>query len=173
MSVNFALALLTALLLLPNAATFTIYRRFAFSSAVDRYTLVVRRETLLGHSRPQLTVNGSTPGPVHITTLGNELQVTVINEVYDDAISIHWHGMSLRGTPQMDGEFAACIADFLILFFPYESNAFVVNAGVVNVTQCPISNVPGYNTFVYTFRPDLPGTYWYHGHMHSQYPDGE
>eukprot|EP01031_Cornospumella_fuschlensis_P024837 gene24837-30011_t len=136
MSVNFALAFLTALLLLPNAATFTIYRRFAFSSAVDRYTLVVRRETLLGHSRPQLTVNGSTPGPVLITTLRNELQVTVINEVYDDAISIHWHG-------------------------------------VVNVTQCPISNLPGYNTFVYTFRPDSPGTYWYHGHMHSQYPDGE
>ncbi|RYG64446.1 hypothetical protein EON64_13960, partial [archaeon] len=45
--------------------------------------------------------------------------------------------------------------------------------GVVNVTQCPISNVPGFNSFVYTFRPDLPGTYWYHGHMHSHYPDGE
>lgn len=92
------------LFLLHPMHSFSLYRKFNHTSIVDRYTLVVRRETLPGHSRPQLTVNGTTPGPTLTTTLGNQLEVTVVNEVHDDAISIHWHGMSMRGTPQMDGK---------------------------------------------------------------------
>ncbi|CAI4212785.1 unnamed protein product [Parascedosporium putredinis] len=40
---------------------------------------------------------------------------------------------------------------------------------VVNVTQCAIP--PG-GSFTYRFKVEQHGTYWYHSHTHSQYPDG-
>jgi iron transport multicopper oxidase len=114
--------------------------------AVSRFTLVIARQALPGSDKLQVTVNGSVPGPPLHVPVGNRVQVTVINEIFDDATAVHWHGMQQRGTPYMDG--------------------------VVGVTQCPISNAPGFNTMVYDFLPDRAGTFWYHGHYNGQYPDG-
>jgi FtsP/CotA-like multicopper oxidase with cupredoxin domain len=48
--------------------------------------------------------------------------------------------------------------------------------GVVGLTQCPIPSpdaaAPDINRMVYSFTPDRPGTFWYHGHYNAQYPDG-
>jgi hypothetical protein len=105
--------------------------------AVSRFTLVIARQALPGSDKLQVTVNGTVPGPPLRVPVGNRVEVTVINDIFDDATAMHWHGMLQRGTPYMDG--------------------------VVGVTQCPISNEPGYNTMVYDFLPDRAGTFWYHG----------
>jgi FtsP/CotA-like multicopper oxidase with cupredoxin domain len=114
---------------------------------IERFTLVITREILPGTSRFQVAVNGTIPGPPISVILGNTVQVKVINYVFDDSTSIHWHGMEMRNNPWMDG--------------------------IIGITQCPISNNPGNNTMIYEFTPTSPGTFWYHGHYHSQYPDGK
>ena len=101
---------------------------------VSRFTLVLAREALPGNDKLQVTVNGTIPGPTLRVPAGNRVEVTVINNIFDDASVMHWHGMQQRGSPYMDG--------------------------VVGVTQCPISNAPGYNTMVYNFLPDRAGTFW-------------
>jgi FtsP/CotA-like multicopper oxidase with cupredoxin domain len=124
-----------------------MYPQVNYTGIVEYYTLVIRREILPGKTRYQVTMNGSIPGPALYVTLGNTVSITVINEMFDDVTGVHWHGMHLRGNPWADG--------------------------VMNITQCPISNVEGNNSLTYTFTPDMPGTFWYHGHLHSQYPDGK
>ena len=41
--------------------------------------------------------------------------------------------------------------------------------GVPGARQCPIMN----SSLISDFTADRPGTYWYHGHYSSQYPDGQ
>lgn len=123
-----------------------IYPPVNATGIVQSYTLILARQCLPGHNREQITINGSTPGPSLYVALGNILEVKVVNEIYDDVAEIHFHGQNFRNRPWMDG--------------------------LVNLTQCPISNVPGNNTFFYRFAPEVAGTYWYHGHMHGQLPDG-
>lgn len=119
---------------------------------VQRFTLVVSKVQLRNNSSPdspskfQIVVNGTVPGPaIHIQT-GALVIVTVVNEIFDDLVTIHWHGLDQRGTPFSDG--------------------------VPGVSQCPISNHPIDNIFTYSFRVAMAGTYWYHGHFNHQYPDG-
>lgn len=109
-------------------------------------TLILRRQRLKGLTGERITVNGTSPGPVLHLRNGVETVITVINEIYDDATSIHWHGLTQRGTPYSDG--------------------------AIGFTQCPITNVFGSNQMVYKFTPQRVGTFWYHGHFHEQYPDG-
>eukprot|EP00798_Chlamydomonas_sp_ICE-L_P030205 gene30205-35189_t len=89
-----------------------------------------------------LGVNGSTPGPTLEVDVGDELWVKVLNKL-SVATSLHWHGIHQVGSNRMDG--------------------------VPGVTQAAIS--PG-STFLYRFKLDVPGTYWYHAHTASQYVDG-
>ena len=117
---------------------------------IQEYTFVITREILPNSTRLQVAVNGSIPGPTIHVRLGNTVAVRVINYIYDDSTAIHWHGMDLVGEPLMDG--------------------------LVNVTQCPISNHyedGKSNVFTYQFTPTKAGTFWYHGHYHSQDPDGK
>ena len=67
----------------------------------------------------------------------------VKNQLANEAISIHFHGIYQRGTAFMDG--------------------------VGKVTQCPIQ--PG-QTFRYEFKAEPSGTFWYHAHVGSQQSDG-
>lgn len=120
---------------------------------IEKYTLVIRREVLPGKTRAQITVNSSVPGPALYVQLGNAIEVTVINEMEDEVTAIHWHGMRLMHEPYMDG--------------------------VINITQCPIpakyprgTGYEGDNRMIYKFIPTHAGTFWYHGHYNSQYPDG-
>lgn len=69
--------------------------------------------------------------------------VHVKNDLATVATSVHWHGMTMKETPWMDG--------------------------VSFLTQCPI--LP-HQTFTYYFKASPAGTHWYHSHMGSQRRDG-
>lgn len=116
------------------------------SKTVQKFTLVVEHATLTGKSKQQIVFNGSVPGPMLNITLGNSVELTVINNINDAYTSLHLHGLKQHGTPFSDG--------------------------VPLFTQCTIPNTSGNNTFIYTFTPDVPGTFWYHGNYEMHYSDG-
>jgi FtsP/CotA-like multicopper oxidase with cupredoxin domain len=66
-------------------------------------TLVIRRQVLTGSPATRVTVNGASPGPVLRCALGRPVRFTVVNELHDDATTVHWHGLGQRGTPWADG----------------------------------------------------------------------
>ena len=72
-----------------------------------------------------------------------QVEVNVINNMYSEAVTVHWHGMHQLNTLWMDG-------------IPY-------------ITQCPIH--PGFS-FTYRFIADPIGTHWYHSHFSNQRLDG-
>ncbi|ODN00014.1 L-ascorbate oxidase [Orchesella cincta] len=91
-----------------------------------------------------LGINGKYPGPLIEAEVGDVLEVTVINKIQDGQnVTLHWHGLHQRGTPFQDGP--------------------------SQITQCPLKEG---STQVYTFPLLLPGTYWYHSHVNSQYTEG-
>ncbi|CAF1591968.1 unnamed protein product [Rotaria magnacalcarata] len=93
-------------------------------------------------SKPVISANYSSPGPVIEAYQGDTLVIRVINRL-NVSTTLHWHGMFQIGTPDMDG--------------------------AVGATQCPI---PAGREFTYTFKADPAGTAWYHGHWLEQYTDG-
>ncbi|OAA53334.1 ferro-O2-oxidoreductase [Cordyceps fumosorosea ARSEF 2679] len=90
-------------------------------------------------------VNGEFPGPTIEARSGDRVIVHVRNHLADEGLSIHWHGLRLRGNNTMDG--------------------------AVGITQCPI---PSGRDFVYDFNigPDEHGTFWWHSHHKVQRGDG-
>ena len=93
--------------------------------------------------RPVIAINNQVPGPTILGRNGQNLKVTVVNNLATEAISVHWHGQHVVGTPWMDG--------------------------VAQLTQCPI--IPHTN-FTYDFTLDQVGTHWYHAHNGPQRTDG-
>jgi FtsP/CotA-like multicopper oxidase with cupredoxin domain len=99
--------------------------------------------------RGQLFANGSAvmsapfPGPELRARQNDTLAVTVVNELPDQPVSVHWHGMTQWRNAWMDG--------------------------VIGVTECGIA--PGHN-FTYRFVAAPAGTFWYHSHASTQYGDG-
>ncbi|KAH7361463.1 iron transport multicopper oxidase FET3 [Plectosphaerella cucumerina] len=93
--------------------------------------------------RPTIGVNGQWPLPLISANVGDRLILNVHNDLGNASTSIHFHGLFQNGTNYMDG--------------------------AVGVTQCAIP--PG-SSFVYDFKFDQPGTYWYHAHNDGQYPEG-
>ncbi|KAI9699786.1 MAG: hypothetical protein M1836_002821 [Candelina mexicana] len=87
--------------------------------------------------------NGSYPGPWIQACWGDDIEITIRNEIPYNGSTIHWHGLRQLGTPEMDG----------------------VNA----VTQCSLA--PG-STQTYRFTATQYGTSWYHSHYSLQYGDG-
>ncbi|KXN80968.1 Laccase-4 [Leucoagaricus sp. SymC.cos] len=100
-----------------------------------------------GQTRAASLINGVHPAPVIIANKGDQFKLNVVNNLNDTqqalGTSIHWHGIFQHGTNFMDG--------------------------TSGVTQCPIA--PG-NSFLYDFRADHAGTFWYHSHFGVQYCDG-
>ncbi|CAE6501885.1 unnamed protein product [Rhizoctonia solani] len=101
-----------------------------------------------GVDRNATLANGTYPGPLLVAQKGDTLRVKVRNELTDPSMyrttSIHWHGLLQHKNADDDGP--------------------------AWVTQCPI--VPQAS---YTYNIPLgnqTGTYWYHGHLASQYVDG-
>jgi len=94
-------------------------------------------------NRPTIGVNGQWPIPTINITKGDRLIVNVHNQLGNDSVSLHWHGIYLANQTYMDG--------------------------VVGGTQC---GIPSGSTGTYNFTVDQPGTYWYHSHVRGQYPDG-
>jgi FtsP/CotA-like multicopper oxidase with cupredoxin domain len=97
-----------------------------------------------GKGRVGVTVNEALPGtPIRIVE-GEQVTVTVVNKMTQDAISVHFHGLHQRGTPWMDG--------------------------VGQITQCAV--LPG-QVFRHTFTVDAQfGTYFWHGHVGVHLADG-
>lgn len=88
---------------------------------------------------PLLTANQSMPGPPIFLYQNQTITIIVQNNLLNEAVTIHWHGIDQLGSPAMDG--------------------------VGFVTQCPI--LPG-QFFNYTFKPRFSGSYWYHSHVGNQ-----
>ncbi|KAH0784124.1 hypothetical protein KY290_003722 [Solanum tuberosum] len=86
-----------------------------------------------------ISINGQFPGPTIRAIVDDTIFVHLTNNLPTEGLVIHWHGISQIGTPWADG--AALIS------------------------QCPIN--PG-ETFLYKFKVDKAGTYFYHGHYGMQ-----
>ncbi|KAF8600827.1 laccase-4 [Ceratobasidium sp. AG-I] len=101
-----------------------------------------------GFQRSVVSVNGLLPGTLITANKGDTLRINVTNSLTDStmrrATTIHWHGLFQATTAQEDGP------------------AFV--------TQCPIAQFQSY-TYEIPLH-DQTGTFWYHGHLASQYVDG-
>jgi len=96
-----------------------------------------------GVARPVIGINGAWPLPTVEATVGDIVEITINNKLGNETTGIHWHGLHQIGTSFMDGS--------------------------THVNQCP---VPPGSSFTYKFWLDQAGTYWYHSHTGSQYPDG-
>ncbi|XP_050416521.1 uncharacterized protein LOC126830218 [Patella vulgata] len=97
-----------------------------------------------GVSRPVLVANRMLPGPgIHVCK-NDTIVVKVTNKLAGaEATTIHWHGVLQKETPYMDG--------------------------VSMITQCPI---PAHTSFTYRFKPQQPGTMFWHAHSGVQRSDG-
>ncbi|KAM5352708.1 hypothetical protein ACJ41O_005430 [Fusarium nematophilum] len=95
-----------------------------------------------GFSRKMLLVNGQSPGPVLEIDQDDWVVVRVHNQSPQN-ITIHYHGIEMKGTPWSDG--------------------------VPGVTQHAIE--PGHS-FNYKFEATQHGSYWYHSHFRGQIEDG-
>ncbi|OBT89259.1 hypothetical protein VE02_02612 [Pseudogymnoascus sp. 03VT05] len=93
--------------------------------------------------RATIGINNAWPPPTINADVGDTVIVNVENGLGNATTSLHFHGLFMNGTTEMDG--------------------------TIEVTQCGI--VPG-SSFKYNFTIDQPGTYWYHSHFRGQYPDG-
>ncbi|MCJ1352940.1 MAG: hypothetical protein MMC33_002924 [Icmadophila ericetorum] len=96
-----------------------------------------------GFSRPVIGINGQWPIPTIIADIGDRIVINVLNLLGNQTTSLHFHGIYMKGTSNMDG--------------------------VTGLSQCPI--LPG-ASLTYNFTVNQPGTYWYHSHDKGQYPDG-
>ncbi|OCK76302.1 multicopper oxidase [Lepidopterella palustris CBS 459.81] len=100
-------------------------------------------ESLSCSARPVIAINNQWPSPTIRGNIGDTVTVNVKNNLGNETLTIHWHGIFQTG-----------------------NNA---NDGTPMVAQCPI--IPG-ASYTYTFHLEQPGTYWYHSHSPSQYMDG-
>ncbi|KIX03672.1 uncharacterized protein Z518_07225 [Rhinocladiella mackenziei CBS 650.93] len=94
-------------------------------------------------ARIAFAINGQVPGPPIECNWGDVLQVTVHNELQDNATTIHWHGIMQKDSNDQDG--------------------------VPGITECGIA--PG-SSRTYTMKLRQYGTGWYHSHVSTQYGDG-
>lgn len=89
-----------------------------------------------GRRAVKYLINGSYPGPTIRANENDMLEITVVNKLFSEATTIHWHGIHPLNQPYMDG--------------------------ARDVTQAPI--LPG-QSFTYRFNAFPPGTHYYHSHM--------
>ncbi|KAM0146558.1 hypothetical protein ACHAQE_010628 [Botrytis cinerea] len=135
------------------------------TGVVVAYTLVITNQTMSPDGTPRwmLVVNGTYPGPTITASesapmwppsssamsaylfidWGDTLEITVVNQIITDGVSMHWHGIVQKNTNTMDG--------------------------VNGITECPIP--PG-SSKLYKFLATQHGTSWYHSHHAAQYGDG-
>ena len=64
---------------------------------VEKFVLLIARTKLPGSSKQQLTVNGTSPGPLLNITYGNWVEVEVVNNLEAEATAIHWQGITHHG----------------------------------------------------------------------------
>lgn len=59
--------------------------------------------TVDGHNRMGIAINDVIPGPAIIVYENQKVIVHVHNLLLSDSVTIHWHGLHMKGTPWMDG----------------------------------------------------------------------
>eukprot|EP00005_Dracoamoeba_jomungandri_P006580 CAMPEP_0174277632 /NCGR_PEP_ID=MMETSP0439-20130205/61037_1 /TAXON_ID=0 /ORGANISM="Stereomyxa ramosa, Strain Chinc5" /LENGTH=891 /DNA_ID=CAMNT_0015369969 /DNA_START=12 /DNA_END=2687 /DNA_ORIENTATION=+ len=113
---------------------------------VVRYVLVLQNDwrDISGVEHDVITINDSFTGPTIYAKKGQTLEITVYNGLRSQATSIHWHGILHR-----NGQNAA--------------------DGAWGITQYSIGLG---ETFVYRWKVEQVGTYFYHSHVNSQRADG-
>lgn len=96
-----------------------------------------------GVAKRVFLVNGAFPGPTIEARSGDEVVIEVRNQLEDEDVAIHWHG--LRIANEMDG--------------------------VVGLKQCGIR--PGKEMeYVLKIPEDQSGSFWWHSHSELQRADG-
>lgn len=127
---------------LPEYNIFTDYEKFYPKGITRRYHLNAANMTLWSdgceNSRGKV-FNQRYPGPWIEACWGDEVEVTVTNDLDCNGTTVHWHGIRQLNNVENDG----------------------VNA----VTQCPIA--PGHS-YTYKFKAAQYGTSWYHSHYSLQ-----
>ena len=146
-----------------NAAT------IKFSWSISKF-----EQNLDGVSRVAYGVNGK---PGHetkiVVTSGDIIELEVMNHL-NEPTSIHFHGrwdiISYQIKNHRDFEI-----DHLLMFIYNTQIGLLQNGtnemdGVSGVTQCPI---PAGGSFTYRVSTaGQVGTFWWHSHFRTQYPDG-
>ncbi|TLD05506.1 uncharacterized protein PgNI_09088 [Pyricularia grisea] len=134
--------LLTWLLLLLGIC-FADELRVHDTSFQPDYVLVATAQniTINCQTRYSVVFNGTSPGPSLAFRENQTTWVRVYNQIKDQNVTVHWHGLSQRTAPFSDG--------------------------TPLVSQWPIA--PS-NFFDYEIRPDVgsAGTYFYHSHVEFQ-----
>ncbi|KAF2674376.1 L-ascorbate oxidase [Microthyrium microscopicum] len=90
-------------------------------------------------SRYSVIINGTAPAPQLTLKQGEPVWIRVYNDIVDQNVTVHWHGLSQRAAPFSDG--------------------------TPQVSQWPI---PPAHYFDYELFPDAAGTYFYHSHVGFQ-----
>jgi FtsP/CotA-like multicopper oxidase with cupredoxin domain len=104
-----------------------------------RYTLTAQQRRIrLGSGAlvEAWTFNGQVPGPLLRVRQGDLVQVTLVNQLPREGVTVHWHGVDVPNAED----------------------------GVAGVTQDAVG--PG-QRFVYRFRAQQVGSFWYHSHQAS------
>ncbi|KAL7541771.1 hypothetical protein ACHAWF_007015 [Thalassiosira exigua] len=93
--------------------------------------------------RLMMLVNDEFPGPTFKADVGDVARVTVVNESPTDTLALHFHGLTMRGFPYMDG--------------------------TASLSQCSLGPR---QTQVYEFDVLDAGTHYWHGHVSMERTDG-
>lgn len=97
-----------------------------------------------GLKRAIMTINRMIPGPAIDVCEGDTIIVNLYNSLHlGEGTSIHWHGITQKGTQFMDG--------------------------VSMITQCPVIS---HTSFQYNFKASDHGTHLWHAHAGIQRADG-
>ncbi|KAL4218092.1 hypothetical protein ACF0H5_022828 [Mactra antiquata] len=104
------------------------------NTEIDPHDIVLADGSI--HNKVIAVFNRTMPGPTLVVYKNQEVTIHVKNGMLSDGVSVHFHGIEMRGTPWMDG------ASF--------------------ITQCPI--MP-WQSFTYRFIPNRIGAYFYHSHL--------
>jgi L-ascorbate oxidase len=120
-------------------ASFTIHDGSFKPDYVLRAT--AQNITINCESRYSVIISGSSPGPTLYFLEGKTTWVRVYNDIADQNLTVHWHGLAQRTAPFSDG--------------------------TPQASQWPI---PPANFFDYEVRPEAgdAGTYFYHSHVGFQ-----
>lgn len=112
-------------------------------SELVEYTLNVEYKwmTIDNFKKAVICVNGMNVGPLIRCNKGDTLRINVVNSLHLKGITVHWHGLKMKGTPWLDG---------------------------TPVSQCLIE--AGTN-MTYEFVANDIGTHWYHSHTELQRDD--
>ncbi|KAF4995316.1 hypothetical protein FGRMN_5215 [Fusarium graminum] len=121
------------------------YQDHPNTGVIRKYDFTISRGMIApdGYELSTILVNGQFPGPLIEANWGDTVQVTVQNELEEEGVTLHWHGILQKSSPWEDG--------------------------VPGVNQCPI---PPKRSFTYSWIADLYGTSWYHSHYSGQVAAG-